>query len=65
MTEVRIAGVDPNSYSGNGGRFVNQIGEIVGVSGQFVQVKLTCDAMGNKMNDPCEHLFLPIELSMQ
>lgn len=65
MTEVRIAAVDPNSFSGNGDRYLNWIGEITGVSGQFVKVRLTHDPMGNKCNDRYEKLFLPIELSMR
>lgn len=58
MTEVRVAGVDPLSCSGEGNRrFLNRIGEITGVSGQFVKVRFT------DVNDPYEHLFLPEELS--
>jgi hypothetical protein len=59
MTEVRVAGVDPNSFSGAGAKYVGRIGEITGVSGQFVKVRFT------DINDPYEHFFLPIELSMR
>jgi ribosomal protein L21E len=59
MVWVRVAGVDPNAFSGEGNRrFQNRIGEIVGVSGQFVLVQFS------DVNDPYRHAFLPIELSM-
>jgi ribosomal protein L21E len=59
MTQVRVDGVDPNSHSGEGNkRFAGRIGEITGVSGQFVKVKFT------DVNDRYEHFFLPSELSM-
>lgn len=56
--EIRVAGVDPNAFSGDGAKYLNRIGEITGVSGQFVTVKFP--------NYP-EHevLFLPSELSMR
>jgi hypothetical protein len=65
MVEVRIATVDPESYSGQGDRFRNSIGQITGVSGQFVKVHLTHDPHGNEMNEKYDRLFLPNELSMR
>ena len=57
MVEVRVAGINPNAFSGEGNRrFLNRIGEIVGVSGQFVKVHF------NDVNDHYDHLFLPNEL---
>lgn len=44
--------------------YLNRIGEITGVSGQFVKVRFTYDAYGNPMNERYEHFFLPLELSM-
>ena len=58
MVEVRVAAVDPNTFSGNGDKYLNRIGEIVGVTGQFVLVQFTDGS------DPHRHAFLPQELSM-
>jgi len=52
--EVRVAGVDCNAFSGQGSKYVGRIGEIVGVSGQFVKVRFP--------NETYAHLFLPGEL---
>lgn len=63
---MRVAAVDPNSYSGDGDRrFADRIGEITGVSGQFVKVRFTHDLVGNPVSDSREYLFLPAELSMR
>ena len=46
--EVQIVWVAPMTYSGEGNkRFRNYIGEITGISGQYVQVKITKDPEGN------------------
>ena len=60
MVAVRVAAIHKPDWE----VYLNRIGEITGVSGQFVKVKFTYDARGNKMNDPFEHFFLPGELSM-
>ena len=62
MIVVRVAAVDRNTFIDRDDRFFGCTGEITGISGQFVTVRITHDKRGNKIDDRHTHLFLPGEL---